>query len=330
MNGRKESEIRKENVINRMLIGKPDILHDYSHSFISKEITTKKAYLGYVITFLNFLKDEIKLDVTNKNIFKDVHPSHINQFMEYIRYTNGKENSASIRATKLYAVSNFFEFLIDDGYIDSNPCKRVKPPKDVFEKEIVAMNVKEIRTLENNIKNGVGTHRSIERNKKWINRDLSIVMLGCSTGLRVSAIVQINLKDLDLSQHKIRVIEKGGVGKYVYIGNKVEEQLLNWIKDRKNIIDEDDCSALFISNQKKRITTECVRQIIKRNTYNINKNITPHKMRATCATRLYDKTGDIYLVQQQLGHKNIRNTQKYAKVSDEKRIEAANILDSLV
>ena len=53
-------------------------------------------------------------------------------------------------------------------------------------------------------------------------------------------------------------------------------------------------------------------------------------MRATCATRLYDKTGDIYLVQQQLGHKNIRNTQKYAKVSDEKRIEAANILDSLV
>ena len=57
------------------------------------------------------------------------------------------------------------------------------------------------------------------------------------------------------------------------------------------------------------------------------KKITPHKMRATCATRLYESTGDIYLVQQQLGHKSIENTKRYAKVSDEKRREAASILD---
>lgn len=329
MNGRKEQEIVRENRINEMLRNQPEILRAYSYSFISKEITTKKAYIGYIITFLKFLKDEINVDINNDESYNKIRPNHINRFMDYIKYTNGKENGASIRATKLYAVSNFFEFLVDNGYVDNNPCHKIKPPKDNFEKEVVAMDIKEIKLLEKNIKNGVGTHRSKERNKKWINRDLAIVMLGCATGLRVSAIVQINLDDINISQHKIRVIEKGGVGKYVYIGEKVENQLLSWIEDRGKIIDNNQCSALFISNQKKRMSTECVRQLIKRNTYNIDKNITPHKMRATCATRLYEQTGDIYLVQQQLGHKSINNTRRYAKVSEKRKRDAASILDSL-
>ena len=329
MNGRKESEITKEKKINEMLKGKPKILKDYSFSFISKEVTTKKAYIGYIITFLDFVVNELEMDVNNVDTYRQICPSHINRFMEYIKYTNGKENGASIRATKLYAVSNFFEFLIGEGYINNNPCQRIKPPKENFEKEIVSMDIAEIKILEDNIKNGVGSHRSKERNKKWINRDLAIVMLGCSTGLRVSAITQINIDDINFSQHKIRVVEKGGIGKYVYIGNKVENQLLAWIEDRKEIINDSQYAPLFISNQKKRMTTECVRQLIKRNTYNIDKNITPHKMRATCATRLYEQTGDIYLVQQQLGHKNIENTRRYAKVSEDRKKEAALILDSI-
>ncbi len=328
MNGRKEREMAIENRINEMLTDKPEILRDYSYSFGSKEMTTKKAYIGYVITFVDFLREKINIDINDTSSIRNIYPNHINRFMEYIKYTNGKENGVSIRATKLYAVSHFFEFLVDNGYIEDNPCRRVKPPKDNIEKEIIAMDQDEIKTLENNIIEGVGSHRSIERNKKWVNRDLAIVMLGCSTGLRVSAIVQINLSDINLNQHKIRVIEKGGVGKSVYIGDKVEHQIKEWIKDRENIVG-DECSALFISNQKKRMTTECVRQLIKRNTYNIDKKITPHKMRATCATRLYETTGDIYLVQQQLGHKNIENTRRYAKISDERRRVAASILDSL-
>lgn len=329
MNGRKEQELKKENKINKMLVGKPDILRSYSYSFGSKEITTKKAYIGYVITFMNYLKDEINLDIYDIETYKNIRPSHINMFMEYIRYTNGKENGASIRATKLYAISNFFEFLINDGYLEHNPCQKIEPPKNNIEREIVDMEVDEIRLLEENIKNGVGSHRSKVRNKKWVNRDLAIIMLGCSTGLRVSAIIQINIEDINFDQHKIYVIEKGGVGKYMYIGHKVEEQIRKWIEDRKEIMDNNQCSALFVSNQKRRMTTESVRQLLKRNTYNINKNITPHKMRATCATRLYEKTGDLYIVQHQLGHKSINNTKIYAKVSDNRKKEAADILDSL-
>ena len=217
MNGRKERDLVNRNRIDMILKDQPDILRAYSFSFIEKETSTQLAYIGYVKTFLEFLKTEIKADVNNIETYKNIRTSHINMFMENIRFTNGKENGVSIRATKLYAISNFFEFLINDGYIEINPCRRVKPPKDNVEKEIIAMNIDEVQTLENNIRNGVGSHRSIVRNQKWINRDLAIVMLGCSTGLRVSASVQINLSDLNFEQNKIRVVEKGGVGKYIYI-----------------------------------------------------------------------------------------------------------------
>lgn len=329
MNGRKENDIANRNRINIILKNQPNILHEYSCSLNEKETSTHKAYVRYVKTFLEFLKVEVNMDVDDINSYKNIKVSHINRFMEYIKFTNGKENGASIRATKLYAVSDFFEFLINDGYIEYNPCKRIKTPKDNIEKEIIAMDINEIQTLEENIRNGVGSHRSVVRNRKWINRDLAIVMIGCSTGLRVSAIVQINMSDLDLDHNKIRVIEKGGIGKNIYIGNNLKNQLLDWINDRNKLLGDSSCQALFISNQKKRVTTECVRLIIKRNTYNINKKITPHKMRATCATRLYEATGDIYRVQQQLGHKSIKNTERYAKVTEKKKIESANILDSM-
>ena len=65
---------------------------------------------------------------------------------------------------------------------------------------------------------------------------------------------------------------------------------------------------------------------MRRETSEFDKKITPHKMRSTCATKLYNKEGDIYLVAQQLGHKNIKNTMIYAQATEERR-KAANILD---
>lgn len=73
-----------------------------------------------------------------------------------------------------------------------------------------------------------------------------------------------------------------------------------------------------------------IAEIIKRNTINIDKHITPHKMRSTCATNLYEKTNDIYLVQEVLGHKNIANTRRYARMSEEKKKNAADIMDKLI
>ena len=180
-----------------------------------------------------------------------------------------------------------------------------------------------------NIENGIGSHQAKKRQQKWILRDKALLILGVTTGLRIGAIVGINLDDINFEKRYLTVNEKGNISRKVYFGIKTAKILLDWINERRWLVNDNE-NAVFINSSGNRITVRSVERKFKQISEGTGKKITPHKMRATCATRLYEKTGDIYIVQKQLGHKSIENTKKYAKVSDEKRIEAANILDSLV
>jgi site-specific recombinase XerD len=182
----------------------------------------------------------------------------------------------------------------------------------------------EVRKVINTIKSGKG------RYKKYINRDVAIVEIGCSIGLRVSAIVNIDIEDIDMENNKMYVIEKGKKGRNVYFGDNTKESILTWISDRREITGN-DTGALFISKNKTRMSRDAVSDMLKSavKEAGIEKRITPHKMRSTCAMNLYQKKGDIYLVQQQLGHKNIENTMIYAKATENQMIEAAAALDSI-
>jgi site-specific recombinase XerC len=139
--------------------------------------------------------------------------------------------------------------------------------------------------------------------------------------------VGIDIDDINMKENYINVNEKGDINKKVYISDNTKDSLKRWIEDRSNMVDETE-RALFICQGNHRISTRSVERKFNKITQGTSKHITPHKMRATCATKLYEQTGDIYLVQQQLGHKNIENTKRYAKVSETKMREAANILDT--
>ena len=89
-------------------------------------------------------------------------------------------------------------------------------------------------------------------------------------------------------------------------------------------------SAFFIGNQKPRMSPKSIRTIVRQYTFNIDKHITPHKLRSTCATNLYDKTDDIYLVQHVLGHSSTNVTKRYTNVSENKKETAAKIIGSIL
>ena len=112
----------------------------------------------------------------------------------------------------------------------------------------------------------------------------------------------------------------------LFLGDDTVRMIKEWIAER-GVIPE--CDALFISNRKTRITQRTVERIILKYTSDLGKHITPHKMRSTCGTNLYEKTGNVYLVANQLGHKNIANTMRYTRISEQKKRDAANMLDSL-
>lgn len=321
---RKNMEIIRD-VISRY----PKELGLYINSLSRKTSYTKMVYARYVGRFLDYMEQKLKLNPNNNKSYAKIKPMHIDTYMESIRYnTNGKEKTGMYRNAQLAAIDGFFKFLTNNGIIKNNPCAGIEKPKDNKEHEIITISDDDLEIIINSITNGIGNSKARATQAKWINRDIAIVTLGITTGLRISAIVGIDINDINKKEKYITVTEKGNIQKKVYIGNRTMNALNKWMKDRKFMADKDE-KALFICQGNHRISVRAVENRFKAISKATGKHITPHKMRATCATRLYEQTGDIYLVQQQLGHRNIENTKRYAKVSEQKRREAAAILDAI-
>lgn len=334
MSGRIEKDNMIENKIDRIVNGKYNVIKGYSKSFGNKTANTKESYIKRAINFCDFLEKEHGLDLNNQNDIKSLNYMHVTSYMDYIKdhTPNGNKVEKGVVgcAVDFYAVKHFCKYLKLCRYIDYNPCDEIEIPKDKKIHEIVSLTEDEIQTIKNNIMNGVGNHNARIRQQKYRNRDLCIVFLGITTGLRVSAISNIDIKDIDFANKTLKTIEKGNYERTIYLSDKMIEIINAWIKDRNEILGDINCDALFISAKKQRIGLNTIRDMLSKYTYNINKNITPHKLRSTAATNLYDKTGDIYLVADVLGHHNIQNTKRYASVSSGKRVYAADMLSKLI
>ena len=137
----------------------------------------------------------------------------------------------------------------------------------------------------------------------------------------------LDIEDVDFKNNGIKVTRKGGNEMVVYFGPEVEKALKRYIEVRENIIPLEGYEhALFYSAQRRRIGVQAVENLVKKYASQITttKKITPHKLRSTYGTTLYQETGDIYLVADVLGHKDVNTTKKhYAAIDDARRRQAA-------
>src|SRR5690606_26798874 len=134
------------------------------------------------------------------------------------------------------------------------------------------------------------------------------------TGIRVSECVGLDINDVDFDNNGIKIRRKGGNEVVIYFGEEVREALLEYLEERKKLIPlQGHENALFLSMQMKRINVRSVENLVKKYASNVTKlkNITPHKLRSTYGTSLYRETGDIYLVADVLGHKDVNTTKKH-------------------
>lgn len=323
MSGRLEKEIMFENKTKKKLENAPKVLTEYYYSLISASKSYKTAYdyICYIISFLDFTFKE----KCNDNFYLKVKPIHINRYISSLRTKNinGKieRTSDSLKTVHWSALNSFFQFLVPD-YIDYNPVANTERPKMKDNPNVTYLTEEEITKIINNAK--------LTARSKLKNRDLCILTLGFATGLRSSAITQIDTEDIDFTHNQIRVTEKGDRDEYVMFGDNLKKQLQYWLKDRNQYFGECDSNALFVSQMGKRLSGAELSKIVKKYSNGvIDKKITPHVMRHSCATNLYEKTGDIYLCAKQLNHKNISTTQRYAEISKKKQKEAANTLDNM-
>ena len=158
-----------------------------------------------------------------------------------------------------------------------------------------------------------------------------MLKLGFSTGLRASAIVQLDIDDIDFTNSRIKVTEKGDYDNYIILNEKMKQQLLLWLDDRQKYFGHFKTNALFVSQMGNRLSALRLSELIRKYAEGAtDKHVTPHVMRHSCATNLYEKTGDIYLCAKQLNHKNVITTQRYAEISKSKQKEDASILEDLI
>ena len=140
----------------------------------------------------------------------------------------------------------------------------------------------------------------------------------------------LDMDDVDFKNNGIKVHRKGGADVIVYFGDEVRDALLSYWEERSIITPaEGHANALFLSLQRKRISVRSVENLVKKYSRLVTtvKNITPHKLRSTYGTTLYQETGDIYLVADVLGHKDVNTTRKhYAAQEDSRRRAAARVV----
>lgn len=330
MQGRLEHELKRINLIEKKIDNYPSYMRDFYLSIKDKTYNTCYSYITTVCNFLDYLKGT-GVDIQNLNSFKDLSENHIIEYSELHKYIRKKgeliEASESHRAREYFALKKFFRFLVKKKIIVDNPCNEMEAPKVNKKIAIVSLSPDEVTIIENNIKNGVGSDRAKARQKKWRKRDLAIVEIGFNSGLRVSAISEINAGDINFANNSIRVTEKGNIQKDIFLSNNSMIVIKEWLYERSKITNNNN-GALFISNADgRRLEPTAIRSLLKKYTYNIQKNVTPHKMRSTFATTAYEETKDIYGVSTALGHSRVETTKRYVQVSEPRQREIASMVN---
>lgn len=312
MSAREKRDKLIEIKIQEMLIKQPQIIQTYINTRNNMTTLTREYYLRYISDFNKYL--------SSKGILiEDAKPMNIEEYINSLK-ENCKEGIINAR---LATIRSFYNFLVENEIIQKSPCVRIKKLKDTKEKELVYLTIDDIENIKRYILGGYN-----RKNEKFIMRDYCLFLISVRTGLRASAILNIDIDDINIKKKYIVVTEKGNITKNVMFGEDTKQAILDWYDDRKDIVKYDE-RAFFVSNRGERMSPRNFDYIVKEWGKAIGKRISPHKLRSTCAMTLYEKTGDIYLVQQQLGHKDIRNTMIYAKATETKMRDTANLLDEI-
>ena len=309
--------------------------------FIGIESTTASrtriAYAYDLGIFFTYLHDTnpvyAKLEIQDfpLEMLDEITPMDIEEYLMYLKYyvKDGIEhsNDESSLKRKLSSLKSFYNYFYRNQLIQQNPASIVKIPK-LHKKNIVRLDVDEVAILLDEVESGEKlTKRQQAFHEKTKVRDLAILTLMLGTGIRVSECVGLDIDDVDFKNNGIKIHRKGGQEVVVYFGDEVRDALMDYMKEREHTIAcEGHTNALFLSLQNKRLSVRSVENLVKKYAKLVTnlKNITPHKLRSTYGTNLYRETGDIYLVADVLGHKDVNTTKKhYAALEDERRRKAA-------
>lgn len=309
-------------MINRDL--NPEFLNsflDYSITILNKSPNSIKEYNYDLANFLKFIKIEYKLtdekdyskidiadldiDVIKKITLEDIH--------KYISYMATELRSKpATRARKVSTIRVFFKYLaVKANLIDVNPAQNLETPK-------LGKRIPKYLSLDESKKLLEVAGSEENRNAE---RDYAIITLFLNCGMRLSELVNINIKDITFSESKLNVIGKGNKERTIYLNKACIFAINEYLLVRpKEGIKYDSKDALFLSERRERISNRTVQLIVKKELLKAGLDINKysvHKLRHTAATLMYQYGNvDIRALQELLGHESISTTEIYTHVDN--------------
>ena len=334
-----ERNLKNLDKIDEILEQLPPFCEDFFRGIETRTSTlTRLNYVYDLRIFFDFLtkkkfRGKAMTELTLEEL-ESVTDTDIEIFLSYLsNYSFGDKRLSCderAKARKLSSVRSMYKYFFNKGLIETNQTSKVSTPK-LHEKEIIRLEGNEVSSLLDTAEygDGLSPHASGYHEKTKI-RDSAILTLFLGTGIRISELVGLNNESIDFSNNSFVVTRKGGNKAILYFSEEVGDALAAYLAQKENdpqIPPEEH--ALFLSLQYRRISVRAVENLVKKYAKIVSplKKITPHKLRSTYGTALYRQTGDIYIVADVLGHRDVNTTRKhYAAITEDHRRSVADVV----
>ena len=335
MQGRLENQFKAEKRIKELLRELPKEVSEYYINFSSnREFRSCQSYIEKLRTFLKWYceTENIRMMEIDFTKITDLEIANYLKKIEFKNTKNGVEYTSFSYRKQIWSILNsFFDFLDKKRYIDNNPVRLIERPTKKDKVSHIFLKQDDIDAIIQAVVNGAGSEVAKGHQREWKERDLAILYTFMYTGMRVSALSEIDIDRIDFENNIIEVTDKGNKENTYPITAKHRAILESWLIKRKELLGDIECDALFISRYRERINSNTVRTLINKfSNEALNQKVSPHRLRAAYGNIIYEKTHDIELTSRAMKHENISTTRIYME-SDEAKVnnKVADILSSV-
>lgn len=304
--------------------------------------STKCAYAKELILFFEHLiyvnPDFCDYDSIKRFTVDDLKKIKSEDISRYITLYMGdqkRENGGhAVRtcARRRAALSSFFNYLVNNRKVEYNPVLASAKIKIEQSDDVIHLDFEEQNTFIDAVEYGDKlTKRQKTYHERYALRDKALILLLLDTGMRVSELAGLDIKDIDFDRCSAFVLRKGGKMQHLYFSDEVRDDLIEYIDSRKIKEEEKMDSPLFVTLKGDRLSVRAIEVLVKKYATTAlpgKDKITPHKMRSSFAMGFYEETKDILALQRKLGHKNLSATNIYAKATDKRMQETRSIVSA--
>lgn len=332
MQGRLENEMKMQRTTDEIIKNMPYFVNEW---YINMKASRKTAsscqeYVRKIQRFIKYISDnptemnvgEITLQACESYMIAC--QTRVNDD-GLIVYT-----SDSYQLTVWCALNSLLKFLSKRNYIEHNFMEDIDRPVnrdlDRINNERVLLTQKDFNKILNAAKNGSSFMNGI-----FNSRDALIILLFMTTGMRKTALSEINIEDINVDEQILQVVDKGNKTHFYPLNDQTMIYLKRWLCDRETLVNNNSGSALFLNRNGIRIAPHGIWDIVKKYTKEgIGIELSPHKLRSGLCSILYSQTHDVEFVRRVIGHSNIQTTQRYIKTGGDEKQKAMQIMSNIL